>query len=134
MTKYVFDSYALLAFFGNEKGASQVAKALTQISMGEAEGFLSVINLGEVYYMSVRKRGEAKARFALQHVQQFPIEIVTVTAEEALEAAAIKAHYKISYADAFALALSIKHKATLITGDPEFKVFKNKIKIQFINK
>ncbi len=134
MTKYVFDSYALLAFFGNEKGASQVADALTQISMGEAKGFLSVINLGEVYYLSVRKRGESKARFALQHIKQFPIELVNVTDEEALEAAAVKSHHKISYADAFALALSTKHKATLLTGDPKFEVFKNKIKIMFINK
>src|SRR5437763_143858 len=111
MTKYVFDSFAFLAFFGNEAGAPDVVRCLTEISMGEAVGFLSVINLGEIYYMSVRKRGEAKAEEALRHLRLFPIEIINIDADSALEAAKIKARHKISFPDAFALMLAIEHKA-----------------------
>jgi predicted nucleic acid-binding protein len=40
--------------------------------------------------------------------------------EFTLAAANIKARYSISYTDAFAAALTIKRKATLITSDKEF--------------
>jgi ribonuclease VapC len=38
-----------------------------------------------------------------------------------MRAAYIKAQYPISYADAFAAALTEQEKATLITWDPDFK-------------
>jgi predicted nucleic acid-binding protein len=38
-----------------------------------------------------------------------------------LAAAKLKAKYPISFADAFAAALTIKGKATLITSDDEFE-------------
>jgi hypothetical protein len=34
----------------------------------------------------------------------------------------IKAHYHISYADAFAAVVTLDSHAILVTGDPEFKI------------
>jgi predicted nucleic acid-binding protein len=36
-----------------------------------------------------------------------------------LEAAAIKARHALAYADAFAIATAVAHRASLLTGDPE---------------
>ena len=36
-----------------------------------------------------------------------------------MQAAAIKAEYALSYADAFAVATALAHDAVLLTGDPE---------------
>ena len=51
----------------------------------------------------------------------------------AYEAAKLKGKYRIAYADCFAVALSVKLNATLVTGDPEFKKLKGRISIQWIN-
>lgn len=42
-----------------------------------------------------------------------------------METAAIKAKYSLSYADAFAAAVSIDKRAVLITGDDEFRNLKD---------
>ncbi len=38
-----------------------------------------------------------------------------------MQAAGIKGGYPIAYADAFAVALAIKLKAAIVTGDSEFR-------------
>jgi uncharacterized protein len=40
---------------------------------------------------------------------------------DVIEAAKIKGKYALSYADSFAVATAIKEKATVVTGDPEFR-------------
>ncbi|HRP56723.1 MAG TPA: PIN domain-containing protein [Agriterribacter sp.] len=40
------------------------------------------------------------------------------------EAAKIKASHKLSFADAFAAALTIQKNGTLVTGDDEFETLK----------
>ena len=51
-----------------------------------------------------------------------------------METAVLKAKYKFNYADAFAVALTLKQKATLITGDVELKNLNNKtgFKIKYL--
>lgn len=120
MAHFVLDSYALLAFFRNEKGSEKVEQLLNEAAVDKHELYLTCINAGEVYYMSSRKDGTAKAEFAWKAMLQFPIHIIDADLEFTLTAAKLKAKYSISYADAFAAALTIKRKATLITGDDEF--------------
>jgi len=96
---------------------------------GDAEVFLSLINLGEIVYTVERKLGEDTSREVLQDVLTLPIEIAEVTMERVLSAAHIKGRFPISYADAFALALAQEMSATLITGDPEFKRVESLVKI-----
>jgi ribonuclease VapC len=51
----------------------------------------------------------------------------------AREAARFKAAHKISYADCFAAALAKLHKGEVITGDKEFKVLEDEVKILWIS-
>ncbi len=122
MAHYILDSYALLAFFRNEEGGEKVEQLLNEAAADKHELHITCINAGEVYYMSLRKDGAAKAEFVWKAMRQFPIHIIDVDLEFTLAAAKLKAKYTISYADAFAAALTIKRKATLITGDSEFNV------------
>ncbi|MDE1190748.1 MAG: type II toxin-antitoxin system VapC family toxin [Arachidicoccus sp.] len=120
MANYVLDSYALLSFFRNEEGADKVQQLLKDATANKHTLYISCINAGEVYYMTVRKDSKDKAEFVWKAMQQFPIKIIDIEMEFVANAAKLKAHYSISYADAFAAALTIKTKATLVTGDDEF--------------
>jgi ribonuclease VapC len=116
------DSYAMLAFFRNEDGSDKVEQILNDASDDKHKLFMTCVNAGEVYYMSVRKDGHIKAELAWKALLQFPIQIIDANLEFSLAAAKIKAKHSISYADAFAAALTINKKAILITGDTEFKL------------
>ncbi len=120
MAHYVLDSYALLAFFRNEEGGEKVEQLLNEAAADKHELYLTCINAGEIYYMSHRKDGAAKAELVWKAMRQFPVHIIDADLEFTLAAAKLKAKYSISYADAFAAALAIKRRATLITGDEEF--------------
>ena len=120
MANFVLDSYALLAFFRNEEGSEKIELLLTEAAADKHELYITNINAGEVYYISYRKDGAAKAELAWKALKQFPINIIDADLEFTLIAAKLKAKYSISYADAFAAALTIKRKATLLTGDDEF--------------
>lgn len=51
-----------------------------------------------------------------------PVEVVTPSLQDIVEAAEVKAWYPIASADAFAAQLAVKRKAPLVTGDPEFRM------------
>jgi len=124
MAHFVLDSFALLSFFRNETGAEKVEQLLFEAAANKHELYLTCINAGEVFYMGQRKDGMVKAEMAWKALLQFPIHIIDADLEFSLMAAKIKAKYSISYADAFAAALTIKKKAILITGDKEFDLLK----------
>lgn len=82
---------------------------------------LSIINLGELIYASERQRGIGDAKSRLADLRRLPITFCAVTEERVLAAAHIKAQHRVSYADAFAIALAQELHATIVTGDPEFQ-------------
>jgi len=124
MKAVVFDSYALIAFFRNEESYEAVRELLVKMADGEITGYITTVNVGEVYYMISRKSSAKHAAIALDALLKFPLVIVDADLKLALEAAGLKAKYALSYADAFAAALTITKKATLITGDTEFESLK----------
>jgi predicted nucleic acid-binding protein len=121
MANYVLDSFALLAFFRNEPGADAVEKLLNEAAADKHVLYITTVNAGEVFYMSHRKDGPAKAVLAWEAMKKFPLHFIEIDLEFSLDAAKIKAKHKLSYADAFAAALAISRKAVLITGDDEFE-------------
>jgi ribonuclease VapC len=121
MANFVLDSYALLAFFRKEEGGEKVEQLLNEAVADKHELHMTCINAGEVYYMAYRKDGADKANLVWKALQQFPIHIIEVDMAFTLKAAGLKAKFRLSYADAFAGALTISKKATLITGDREFE-------------
>src|SRR5574338_297907 len=134
MRKIVLDSFALIAFFRQEPGYELVHDLLVKISSDEAEGYMTTVNVGEIYYMMSRKSNSRYAEEAIHDLLHFPIHIIEADLKLTLEAARLKARYPISYADAFAAALTINRKATLITGDKEFESLKREtnFKIKYI--
>jgi predicted nucleic acid-binding protein len=133
MRRYGLDSYAVIAYFEDEPGADRVAQLLRQLVQGKAKGFMSVVNWGEVYYSTMREQGVAEAEKVILQLDKFPIQMVEANKDLAYEAAKLKGKYRIAYADCFAVALSVKLNASLITGDPEFKKLRERISIQWIN-
>ena len=120
MKHIVFDSFAFIALFRNEPGKDFVKDLLVKMSNDEIEGYITTINIGEIYYMIFRKNKAKAADLAMEALKQFPLHIVDADLKLTMEAAAIKANHSMSYADAFAAALTINKKATLITSDDEF--------------
>ncbi len=135
MAKFVLDSFALLAFFRDETGADDVEKLLNEAAEDKHELYLTVVNAGEVYYMSSRKDSTSKATQVWEAMEKFPLHFIVADMDITLAAAKIKANYKLSFADAYAAALTIQKKATLITGDDEFQnlVGETGFKVKYIN-
>jgi predicted nucleic acid-binding protein len=79
---------------------------------------MSWINLGEVAYIVERLAGEDRAREVVRELRR-RLALELPMQARVLEAAHIKAGHSMAYADAFALATAIAHKANLLTGDPE---------------
>jgi ribonuclease VapC len=133
MKRYVLDSYAMIAYFEDEPGADRVAQVLRQLIQGKVKGFMSVVNWGEVYYNTMTEQGVDEAERVILQLDKFPIQIVEVNKDLAYEAAKLKGEFRIAYTDCFAVALSAKLNASLVTGDREFKKLQKRISIQWIN-
>jgi len=119
-TAFILDSFALLAYLQDEPVASRIEKLLDNAAKEKCRLFLSIINLGEILYITERRGGVVKAQDALALIQQLPIEILFVDEQTVFAAAHIKANYSISYADSFAVAAAMQENAAIVTADPEF--------------
>ena len=128
----VLDSFALMSFFQNEKGADAVREMILDSVEGKIELSICTVNLGEVWYAVARKISIERADALLNEIQNMPIEIVDADWELTRQAAEYKMTGKISYADCFAAALSKIRKAELVTGDDEFKKLQAEIKIKWL--
>lgn len=131
-TFFVLDSFALLAYLGGETGEGRTKEILHEAVLKENHAFMSLMNLGEVVYITERERGLAKAQEVLAVVERLPIEILPVNRQTVLAAAHIKASHSIAYADAFAVVAAQEQKGTLVTGDPEFESVKDIVQIEWI--
>ena len=132
LPRYVLDSFGLLAYFGGEPGEAQVKTVLERAVAGQAEAYLSVVNLGEVAYIIEREQGVAATRRTLAAVDQLPIQVIEADRRMALAAAHVKAHHAISYADAFAVALAQQMDAVILTGDPEFGKIEHLVAVEWL--
>ena len=132
MPTYVFDSHALLAFFQGEPDAETVEKILRQSHAESSNVFISLINLGEIIYLTKRRFGDEKKIELLSRIYQLGLKIIPVSDALVFQAAELKAQYALSYADCFALACAINHSAVLVTGDPEFKSVGHLVSIKWI--
>ncbi len=95
-------------------------------------GYMNQINLGEVYYMTIRAVGTDKARDFLENFLRLPINIVLPDSGLIWRASEIKAESPLSYADCFAVATAIRFKATILTGDPEFKKAESLVTVEWV--
>jgi predicted nucleic acid-binding protein len=126
------DSFAVLAYLQAEKGAQQVKELLHQAANGQLSVQMTVINLGEVYYITSRVYGQERAEEVLAMLKHLPIKLVVADEELTLEASRIKAKHPLSYSDAFAVALAQRHGVSVVTGDPEFSCVENLVSVKWL--
>ena len=129
---YVLDSFAVLALLGNEPGGAEVAQLLRQALAGEAQLLMTWVNLGEVAYIVERRWGSEQVYRALALLEATALETVPAGRELTLAAAHVKAGHPLAYADAFAVALADATGATLVTGDPEFRLVEDSLRIRWL--
>ena len=129
---FIFDSHALLKFFQREKGYEKVIHLLEEIKKTGAKKYLSAINLGEIIYSTKREFGDQKKIEVLANIERLSFTVLPVPDNLIFQAAEYKAQFGISYADCFVLASAIEYKATVVTGDPEFKKVEHLIEIFWV--
>ncbi|MGB9920512.1 MAG: type II toxin-antitoxin system VapC family toxin [Moorellales bacterium] len=118
---FVLDAYAVLCYLQDEPGADEVERLLEQARAGRIRLLLPWVNLGEVYYRTCRTLGERKAQEVLAVVKEWPVTLLAADETLTVAAAGVKAGHALSYADAYAVAACLVHKAALVTGDPELE-------------
>lgn len=109
----VLDAWAVLAVLNDEPPAERIERAIE-----DEDGVISWINLGEVLYRAIPRRGERRATEAVRAVARMLL-VEEVDSPLVLDAARLKAAHRLSYADAFCVATAQRHGAPLYTGDPE---------------
>ena len=128
----LFDSHALLRFFQKEPGHEQVARLLEHTQRTRAKKLVCAINLGEIISITKRAFGDQKKIEILAHIERLGFTVLSVPNSLIFQAAEYKAEHSISYADCFALAAALDQKASIVTGDPEFKKVEHLVNVLWI--
>jgi predicted nucleic acid-binding protein len=132
MKRILFDAHAILKWTQKERGYQWVKALMIECLDQKALGYMNQINLGEVYYRTIRVIGLEEAKKFLENFFRLPIFIILPDSELIWKASGIKAEYSISYADCFAAATALQHGAAILTGDPEFKKIESLVSIDWI--
>ncbi|MEW6094529.1 MAG: type II toxin-antitoxin system VapC family toxin [Chloroflexota bacterium] len=128
----VLDSWAVIAYLEDEPSGQQVADWIASAHEEGIPIYMTVVNAGEVWYIITREISEEEANRSIKELRELRIQFVDVDWELTQEAARFKAQHKMSYADCYAAALAQAKKADLVTGDSEFKIIENRVKIQWV--
>lgn len=122
MKHYVLDANAVLRYFavGDGQGGEKVRSLFEQAERNQAQLSMSVMNMGEVFYILLKHIGEQRALHYIQ-VLQHAVTMIDADANSTIDAATLKHQYKLGYANSFAAALALASKATLVSADPSFE-------------
>lgn len=129
---YVLDTWAVIAYLEDEPSAPQVADLIASAHEEQIPVSMTVVNVGEVWYIIAREVSEEEANSSVKELHDLRIQFVDADWELTREAARFKSQHKMSYADCYAAALAKTKKADLVTGDGEFKPLEDQIKIQWV--
>jgi predicted nucleic acid-binding protein len=121
MRNFVLDASAAVDYLEASPGAGRVEQLLADAFRQQLLLYISVLNLGEVYYLTWQRTGEDKARQAVANLSHLPIQIIPVDLPQALKAGELKAVHKIPYVDCIAASLALRQQATLVTSDRDFE-------------
>jgi predicted nucleic acid-binding protein len=129
---YVLDTWAVIAYLEDEPSGAQVEELIATAHEEEIPIYMSVVNVGEVWYTVAREVSEEEANASVKALRDLRIQFEDADWILTQEAAHFKAKNKMSYADCFAAALAKTKKADLVTGDGEFKSLGDEIKISWV--
>ena len=125
----MLDSTAFLTMFEDEEGADTVQDLLERANRGEIFVFVSFVTFTEVFYISIRRKGEEEGFRRMGLMNALPVTRIESSKELSLTAGRLKASYKISFADAWVAATAIFYDAILVHKDPEFEQLEEKVKV-----
>jgi predicted nucleic acid-binding protein len=125
-TNYLLDTSALMALLEGEAGADRVEQLLRTEAV--LLPFMSVL---EVHYVTIQEEGEeeANARYAMLQALR-AVHLNEVDEPTLLAAAHLKAHNRISLADAIIAAFAERHGAVLVHKDPEFEALAGQVRLE----
>jgi predicted nucleic acid-binding protein len=128
---HCLDACAVIAYLRQEPGA-EVLKAL--IELPTTFLVMHVCNLGEVYYDFFRDDGLTAAQTAWTHTLALPLELRREADDAFIQrVGTIKVEEHVSFADAFALALTERLNIPLVTTDHhEFDAVERKGHFRFL--
>ena len=130
--RYVLDANALLSFVNDEPGAERMQQLLASAMREHNPLLISVVNWGEVFYVSWERRGEEAAKRMMGSIARLPVEVVPADVLLISKAAEIKSLHKIPYADSVAAALAELRQAILITSDRDFQKLGRRIRLYWL--
>ena len=87
----VLDANAVLDLIEAGPGFVKVEQLLQAALRNDAAVLMSVLNMGEVFYLLWQRRGEEKARQTIPNLSRLPIQIVIVDFPQAIQAGELKA-------------------------------------------
>ena len=128
----VLDSWAVMAYLGDEPSAGKVGTIITDAQEDGTLLLMSIVNAGEVWYTLAKRRSVYDADETVRWLNEIGVRLVDADWPLTKIAAGYKVRGNISYADCFAAALAKHHKATLLTGDHEFKQLEKEIEIVWL--
>ena len=128
----VWDSWAMLAYLGDEASGQAVADLISSAHESRIPMYMSIVNAGEVWYILAREISETQADKAVTDLTNLGIELIDADWPLTRSAGTFKAHFRMSYADCFAAALAQDRKCELVTGDKEFKQVEGKVSIRWL--
>ena len=129
---YVLDTWAVIAYLEDEPSGEQVEELIATAHEEQTPIYMSVVNVGEVWYTVAREVSEEEANASVKALSDLRIQFENADWSLTREAARFKSQNKMSYADCFAAALAKLKKADLVTGDNEFKLLDGEIKISWL--
>lgn len=130
----VLDSWAVISYLEDEPTAEIVADIIADAHDQGASLLMTVVNVGEVWYIVAREASVADADASIKQLRDLGIKFVDADWELARDAGYFKSRNKMSFADCFAAALARQRKAHLATGDPEFKQVEQEITVHWLTK
>ena len=128
----VLDAWAVMAYLEDEPAGKKVADIIADAHEKSTALWMSVVNLGEVWYIVARETSEPEADRCEKELRQLGIEFVDADWNLTQQAARYKSQHRMSYADCFAAALAKQKKARLATGDKEFKQVETDVEISWL--
>ncbi len=128
----VLDSWSVIAYLEDEPAGQQIAQLISSAHAGDVPVMMTVVNVGEVWYIIAREISEEDANSSIKQLHDLRIQFVEADWELTLAAARLKANHKMSYADCYAAALAKNKKADLVTGDKEFKSVEDQIAVLWV--
>jgi predicted nucleic acid-binding protein len=132
MKRILFDAHAILKWTQKERGYQKVKSLLLACREQSALGYMNQINVGEVYYKTIRAVGLEEAKKFLENFFRLPLSVILPDSELIWKASEIKAEFSISYADCFAAATALRYEASILTGDPEFKKIESLVLVEWL--